>query len=147
MSVKKLSHLGAKGEAQMVDVSAKPVTSREARARGVVRMSAPAFEAIMLGNLPKGEVVATARIAGIQAAKRASDLIPMCHPLILTLIEVECVPDRRLPGIRIEARDRGRGGGIDGGRHGQERRPLDDHRRGRAHREARGKERRASAAR
>src|SRR5439155_10480507 len=84
VSVKKLSRLGAKGEAQMVDVSAKPVTSREARARGVVRMSAPAFEAIMLGNLPKGEVLATARIAGIQAAKRASDLIPMCHPLMLT---------------------------------------------------------------
>ena len=106
MNVKKLSHVGPKGEAQMVDVSAKPMTSREARARGAVRMTAPALEAIVLGNLPKGEVVATARIAGIQAAKRASDLIPMCHPLILTLIEVECVPDRRLPGIRIEARVR-----------------------------------------
>src|SRR2546423_5979695 len=69
-------------------------------------MSAPALDAIMLGNLPKGEVVATARIAGIQAAKRASDLIPMCHPLILTLIEVDCAPDPRLPGIRIEARVR-----------------------------------------
>jgi len=79
---------------------------REARARGSVRMSAEALEAIMLGNLPKGEVVAAARIAGIQAAKRASDLIPMCHPLILTLIDVDCVPDRRLPGIRIEARVR-----------------------------------------
>jgi len=106
VNAKKLSHVGPKGEAQMVDISAKPVTSREARARGAVRMSAPALDAIMLGNLPKGEVVATARIAGIQAAKRARDLIPMCHPLMLTLIEVECVPDRRLPGIRMEARVR-----------------------------------------
>ena len=90
----------------MVDVSDKVVSRREARARGAVRMSAAAFEAVLLGNLPKGEVVATARIAGIQAAKRASELIPMCHPLILTLIDVDCVPDRRLPGIRIEARVR-----------------------------------------
>ncbi|MDQ6711788.1 MAG: cyclic pyranopterin monophosphate synthase MoaC [Candidatus Dormibacteraeota bacterium] len=90
----------------MVDITAKPVTSREARARGAVRMSAPALEAILLGNLPKGEVVATARIAGIQAAKRASELIPMCHPLMLTLVDVDCVTDPRLPGIRIEARVR-----------------------------------------
>lgn len=90
----------------MVDISAKSVTRREARARGAVRMSAEALEAIMLGDLAKGEVVATARIAGIQAAKRASDLIPMCHPLLLTLIDVDCAPDRRLPGIRIEARVR-----------------------------------------
>src|SRR5260370_29878187 len=87
----------------MVDITAKPVTSRVARARGAVRMSAETLEAIMLGNLPKGEVVATARIAGIQAAKRTSELIPMCHPLLLTLIDVDCVPDRRLPGIPIEA--------------------------------------------
>jgi cyclic pyranopterin phosphate synthase len=90
----------------MVDVSDKPVTSREARARGAVRMSLAALDAIIAGNLPKGEVVATARIAGIQAAKRASDLIPMCHPLMLTLIDVDCVPDRGLPGMRIEARVR-----------------------------------------
>jgi cyclic pyranopterin phosphate synthase len=90
----------------MVDVSDKPVTSREARARGAVRMSAEALEAIVLGNLPKGEVVGTARIAGILAAKRTSELIPMCHPLLLTLIDVDCVPDPRLPGVRIEARVR-----------------------------------------
>ena len=90
----------------MVDVSAKPTTSREARARGTVRMNAEALQAIMLGNLPKGEVIATARIAGILAAKRTSELIPMCHPLLLTLIDVDCVPDRALPGIRIEARVR-----------------------------------------
>ena len=90
----------------MVDVSDKRVTSREARARGAVRMSAEALQAIMAGNLPKGEVVATARIAGILAAKRTSELIPMCHPLLLTLIDVDCVPDPRLPGVRIEARVR-----------------------------------------
>jgi cyclic pyranopterin phosphate synthase len=103
VKARKLTHVGPSGEARMVDITAKPVTSREARARGAVRMSAEALEAIMLGNLPKGEVVATARIAGIQAAKRTSELIPMCHPLLLTLIDVECVPDRRLPGMRIEA--------------------------------------------
>jgi cyclic pyranopterin monophosphate synthase len=103
VKAKKLTHVGPGGEARMVDISAKPVTSREARARGAVRMSAEALKAIVAGNLPKGEVIATARIAGIQAAKRTSDLIPMCHPLNLTLIDVDCVPDPRLPGIRIEA--------------------------------------------
>lgn len=106
MKAKKLTHVGPTGEARMVDVSGKPVTSREARARAAVRMSAEALQAIMLGNLPKGEVVATARIAGIQAAKRTSELIPMCHPLLLTLIDVDCVPDGGLPGVRIEARVR-----------------------------------------
>jgi len=106
MKAKKLTHVGPTGEARMVDVSGKAVTSREARARGAVRMSAEALQAIMLGNLPKGEVVATARIAGIQAAKRTSELIPMCHPLLLALIDVDCVPDRGLPGVRIEARVR-----------------------------------------
>src|SRR5436305_4101095 len=106
MKSKKLTHLGAGGEARMVDVSDKVVSRREARARGAVRMSAAAFEAVLLGNLPKGEVIATARIAGIQAAKRTSELIPMCHPLVLTVVDVDCVPDRGLPGIRIEARVR-----------------------------------------
>jgi cyclic pyranopterin monophosphate synthase len=103
VNAKKLTHVSPSGEARMVDISAKPVTSREARARGAVRMSAQALEAIVAGNLPKGEVIATARIAGIQAAKRTSDLIPMCHPLGLTLIDVDCVADSRLPGIRIES--------------------------------------------
>jgi cyclic pyranopterin phosphate synthase len=106
MKAAKLTHIDASGEARMVDVSAKPVTSREARARGAVRMSAEALQAIVRGNLPKGEVVGTARIAGIQAAKRASDLIPMCHPLILTLVDVDCLPDPSLPGIRIESQVR-----------------------------------------
>src|SRR2546430_6269485 len=106
MKSKKLTPVGPGGEARMVDVSDKAVSRREARARGAGRMSAAACEAVLLDNLPKGEVVATARIAGIQAAKRTSELIPMCHPLILTLVDVDCVPDRRLPGIRIEARVR-----------------------------------------
>ena len=106
MKAKKLTHVGPSSEARMVDVSAKPVTTREARARGAVRMTADALKAIVAGNLPKGEVIATARIAGIQGAKRTSDLIPMCHPLILTLVDVDCVPDPGLPGIRIESRVR-----------------------------------------
>jgi cyclic pyranopterin monophosphate synthase len=106
MKAAKLTHVGPSGEARMVDVSEKPITTREARARGFVRMSAETLKAIIAGNLPKGEVIATARIAGIQAAKRTSELIPMCHPLILTLVEVECVPDPRLPGIHIESRVR-----------------------------------------
>jgi cyclic pyranopterin phosphate synthase len=99
----KLTHLGPTGEAHMVDISAKPVTNREARARGSVKMSAAALDAIVRGNLPKGEVIGTARIAGIQGAKRTSELIPMCHPLALTMVDVECRPDTALPGIRIES--------------------------------------------
>jgi cyclic pyranopterin monophosphate synthase len=99
----KLTHVGPTGEARMVDISAKPVTNREARARGSVKMSAAALDAIVRGNLPKGEVIGTARIAGIQAAKRTSELIPMCHPLALTMVDVECRPDKALPGIWIES--------------------------------------------
>ena len=99
----KLTHVGPKGEARMVDISAKPVTSREARARGSVTMSTAALDAIVRGNLPKGEVIGTARIAGIQAAKRTSELIPMCHPLALTMVDVVCRPDEALPGIQIES--------------------------------------------
>jgi cyclic pyranopterin phosphate synthase len=99
----KLTHVGPSGEARMVDISDKPVTSREARARGSVTMSAAALDAIVRGNLPKGEVIGTARIAGIQAAKRTSELIPMCHPLALTMVDVICRPDNALPGIRIES--------------------------------------------
>jgi cyclic pyranopterin monophosphate synthase len=103
MSASRLTHLDDQGEARMVDISEKPVSAREARARGAVRMSAEALAAIVAGNLPKGEVIATARIAGIQAAKRTSELIPMCHPLALTLVDVQCVGDPQLPGIRIES--------------------------------------------
>ena len=103
MKAAKLTHVGPSGEARMVDISAKPVTSREARARGSVTMSTAALEAIVRGNLPKGEVIGTARIAGIQAAKRTSELIPMCHPLALTMVDVVCRPDTALPGIQIES--------------------------------------------
>ena len=98
----RLTHLGPGGEARMVDISAKPSSHREARARGAVKMSLAAFEAIVGGDLPKGEVIATARIAGIQAAKRTSELIPMCHPLALTVVDVDCVPDgpREAPGLK-----------------------------------------------
>ena len=106
MKAQRLTHVGPSGEARMVDVSAKPVTNREARARGAVRMSAAALQAIIRGDLPKGEVVGSARIAGIQAAKRTSELIPMCHPLLLTLVDVEVLPDPRLPGVRLESRVR-----------------------------------------
>ncbi len=87
----------------MVDISDKPVSVRAARARGAVRMTPEALAAIMAGNLPKGDVLTTARIAGIQAAKRTSELIPMCHPLALTAIDVDCIPDEGLPGLRIES--------------------------------------------
>jgi len=103
MSTSKLTHLDDQGEARMVDISEKPASVREARARGAVRMSAEALAAIVAGNLPKGEVIATARIAGIQAAKRTSELIPMCHPLLLTVVNVECETDAELPGIRIDS--------------------------------------------
>ena len=98
-----LTHADQAGQARMVDVSEKGVTLREAVARARVRMTVEAMRAIQEGNLLKGEVLATARIAGIQAAKRTSELIPMCHPLPLTLVEVSCETDAGLPGVRIEA--------------------------------------------
>jgi cyclic pyranopterin phosphate synthase len=102
----RLSHLDRHGAAQMVDVSAKPETAREATASGAVRMQAATLRAISEGTLPKGDVLIVARIAGIQAAKRTSELIPLCHPLPLSLVEVDCTPDAALPGIRIESRVR-----------------------------------------
>ena len=99
----RLTHVDASGQARMVDVSDKPITTREARAVGSVRMSSDALAAIVAGNLPKGDVLTTARLAGIMAAKRTSELIPMCHPLLLTDVQVECEPDQQLPGIRIRS--------------------------------------------
>jgi cyclic pyranopterin phosphate synthase len=101
MKAARLTHIGPAGDARMVDISAKPVTAREARARGAVRMSRSALDAIAAGNLPKGDVVTTARIAGIQAAKRTSELIPMCHPLLLSDVDIQCELDDDLPGVRI----------------------------------------------
>src|ERR1043166_3511292 len=88
-----LSHLNAQGEAHMVDVGSKEITRREAVARGVVHMRATTLALISAGQLPKGDVLATARIAGIMAAKRTAELIPLCHPLALTAVEVEIRPD------------------------------------------------------
>ncbi len=84
-----LTHLDGSGRARMVDVSAKPATARAAIARAVVRVSAATAAAVQAGNTPKGDVLGVARIAGIQAAKRTSELIPLCHPLALSFIGVE----------------------------------------------------------
>jgi cyclic pyranopterin phosphate synthase len=102
--MRKLSHLDAKGAAHMVDVSAKPVTAREASAEAVVTLSEEAFAAVMDGTAPKGDVLAAARIAGIMAAKRVPDLIPLCHPIAIAKAEVEFEPDTKAHSFRIMAR-------------------------------------------
>jgi cyclic pyranopterin phosphate synthase len=101
---KKLSHLGTRGEAHMVDVSAKPATERVATAEGRVLMQAKTLAIVRAGNAKKGDVLGTARIAGIMAAKRTHDLIPLCHPLLLSQVEVDVTPDAKLPGVRVTAR-------------------------------------------
>jgi len=98
-----LTHLDELGQAQMVDVSAKAPTSREAVAAGSVRMLPETFAAIQSGNAPKGDVLGTARLAGIMAAKQTSALIPLCHPLPLQKVEVQIAPDPQLPGYQIRA--------------------------------------------
>jgi len=100
---KKLTHLGAQGEARMVDVSAKPMTEREAVAAGCVVMQAATLEIVRKGDAKKGDVLATARIAGIMAAKRTHELIPLCHPLAIAKIEVDLTPNPKLPGIDVRA--------------------------------------------
>jgi len=98
-----LTHLGASGEANMVDVGSKAETERVARAEGLVLMQPETLSAIIEGNAKKGDVIATARIAGIMAAKKTHDLIPLCHPLLLTKVGVEIEPDPALPGLRVSA--------------------------------------------
>lgn len=98
-----LTHLDAQGQAQMVDVSAKIQTVRQAIAAARVRMSKGTFDAIAAGNTPKGDVLGTARIAGIMAAKQTSNLIPLCHPLPIQKVEVQILPIPELPGFQIEA--------------------------------------------
>jgi cyclic pyranopterin phosphate synthase len=98
-----LSHVDAHGEAKMVDVSGKDVTDRVARARGSIRMQGATLEAIRANALKKGDVLAVARVAGILAAKRTSELIPLCHPIPLTDLQVDLRPDEGLPGIIAEA--------------------------------------------
>jgi cyclic pyranopterin phosphate synthase len=101
---KKLSHLSGRGEARMVDVSAKPATERVAVAEGRVIMQSKTLAIVRKGNAKKGDVLAAARIAGIQAAKRTHELIPLCHPLPISQIEIELTPDASLPGIVVRAR-------------------------------------------
>lgn len=98
-----LTHLDQQGQAQMVDVSAKATTVRTAVAMGRVRMRSETFIAIETGNAPKGDVLGTARIAGIMAAKQTANLIPLCHPLPLQKVEVQIIPDPELPGYQIQA--------------------------------------------
>ena len=87
----------------MVDVGAKTETVRVAVAEGYIRMEPATLEAILTGNAAKGDVIGTARLAGIMAAKKTSDLIPLCHPLLLYKVSVEITPDEALPGLRVEA--------------------------------------------
>jgi cyclic pyranopterin monophosphate synthase len=98
-----LTHIDAKGEARMVDVSAKPATERVAVAEGHVIVSSATLDLIVKGNAAKGDVLGTARIAGIMAAKRTADLIPLCHPLALSKVTIDIEPDATLPGCRVTA--------------------------------------------
>ncbi|MBK9082984.1 MAG: cyclic pyranopterin monophosphate synthase MoaC [Rhizobiales bacterium] len=98
-----LTHIGASGEARMVDVSDKAATSRVATAQGKVVMQAATLAAILAGDAKKGDVLGVARVAGIMAAKRTHELIPLCHPLNLTKVTVELVPDPALPGVVVTA--------------------------------------------
>lgn len=99
----RFSHLDADGKAQMVDVSGKPETARRAIATGTIRMSADALKAIQGNSLAKGDALGVARVAGIMAAKRTAELVPLCHQLPLTDVRVTLVPDSSIPGIRCEA--------------------------------------------
>jgi len=102
----RLTHTDANGKAHMVDVTDKPDTWREARAEARIRMSGETLRLIETGGHKKGDVLTVARIAGIQAAKQCAGLIPLCHPLLLTGIDVEITPENALPGLRIVTRCR-----------------------------------------
>ncbi|MGV2099221.1 cyclic pyranopterin monophosphate synthase MoaC [Rhizobium sp. 21-4511-3d] len=99
----RLTHIGASGEANMVDVGDKAETTRIATAEGHVRMAPETVALIRDGNAKKGDVIGTARLAGIMAAKQTSSLIPLCHPLMLTKVSVEIEEDAALPGLRVTA--------------------------------------------
>jgi cyclic pyranopterin phosphate synthase len=99
----KLTHIAKTGEARMVDVSAKPATERMAVAEGCVRMSPETLDAILKGNAKKGDVLGVARVAGIMAAKRTHDLIPLCHPLALTKVAVDITPSRTESSLVVRA--------------------------------------------
>jgi cyclic pyranopterin monophosphate synthase len=97
-----LTHVDESGAARMVDVSSKPETRRRATATGSIRMRAETLRAIVAAEIKKGDVLGVARIAGVMAAKRTADLIPLCHPLLLDDVQVVLTPDASLPGIRAE---------------------------------------------
>jgi cyclic pyranopterin phosphate synthase len=104
-----LSHQDEAGRARMVDVSAKPDTVREAVALGSVRMQPETLALIASGGVPKGDIIAVARLAGVMAAKRAHELIPLCHPLLLTDIDVQITPDEAASALEITATVRSTG--------------------------------------
>lgn len=107
-----LSHLDSEGRARMVDVGGKAATSRRAEARGELRCLPETLAAVRAGTTPKGSVIATAELAGVMAAKRTADLIPLCHPLALSQVVVEIAIDDALPGfaVRAEVRTSGQTG-------------------------------------
>jgi len=99
----KLSHFDAKGAAHMVDVSGKSITERTAVAQGNITMTVQTLDIITKGSVKKGDVLGVARLAGIMAAKKTADLIPLCHPLPITKVALELTPDADLPGVRVQA--------------------------------------------
>jgi cyclic pyranopterin monophosphate synthase len=101
-----LTHIGVEGEARMVDVAGKDATSRVAIAEGRVRMAAATLSVILAGDAKKGDVIGVARIAGIMAAKKTADLIPLCHPLSLSKVSIDIAPDDALPGLAVRAEAR-----------------------------------------
>ena len=98
-----LSHIDEEGQAQMVDIGAKPDSVRRAVAKGEVHMQPETLALIQEGRMKKGDVLSVAQLAGIMAAKKTAELIPLCHPIPLTQIEVDLMPDTDLPGIQILA--------------------------------------------
>ena len=98
-----LSHIDGEGRARMVDVSGKDVTVRMARATGAIRMQRETLDAIQANTIAKGDVLGVARLAGIMAAKRTSELVPLCHPIPLSDIRIDITLDDALPGLRVEA--------------------------------------------
>jgi cyclic pyranopterin phosphate synthase len=104
-----LTHIAASGEARMVDVTGKDDAVRVAVAEGLVVMAAQTLRLILSGDAKKGDVLGAARIAGMMAAKRTHELIPLCHPLLLTKISVDIEPDEALPGLRLRAEAKSRG--------------------------------------
>ncbi len=103
MAKKKLTHLDARGAASMVDVSTKKVTARTATAKGRVTMAAETLKLIVGGGLAKGNALEVARLAGIMAAKKTADLIPLCHPLAIAKVSVDLTPDKKTSSIEVEA--------------------------------------------